>query len=139
MGFVMENLYGSIRNARVRICFTCLCDTPSYIAVKLFGTEDRELFLSLFFRERFAASDSYPISSSAPLDLRQHGIKPMNFIPAASSSNAIEKELEGYFDRLWPICRSITGPGYRESLAILQEIVPFEKLSFTTGTSVFDW
>jgi aminopeptidase-like protein len=38
----------------------------------------------------------------------------------------VEKIIEQYFDRLWPICRSITGNGLRESFQILQEIIPFE-------------
>jgi len=33
----------------------------------------------------------------------------------------IVEELESYFDRLWPICRSITGNGLRESLKIVSE------------------
>lgn len=47
--------------------------------------------------------------------------------------------LEGYFDKLWPICRSILGEGYRSSLKILCELVPFKRLKFKTGTRVFDW
>lgn len=47
--------------------------------------------------------------------------------------------MERYFDRLWPICRSITGPGYRESLDILSELMPTERLRFPTGRKVFDW
>jgi len=49
------------------------------------------------------------------------------------------KRIEEYFDRLWPINRSITGPGFRESLAILEEIVSFERFKFHTGQKVFDW
>jgi len=49
------------------------------------------------------------------------------------------KEVEKYFDRLWPICRSITGNGLRESLKILQELVPLEIYEIPTGTQVFDW
>ena len=49
------------------------------------------------------------------------------------------KLLEEYFDRLWPIARSITGPGYRESISILSELVPFECYKFPTGEEVFDW
>ena len=48
-------------------------------------------------------------------------------------------ELERYFDRLWPICRSITGDGLRESLKIIGEIVPLETTEVPTGTQVFDW
>lgn len=47
--------------------------------------------------------------------------------------------LEKYFDKLWPICRSIMGEGYRTSLKILSESVPFDRLDFKTGTRVFDW
>lgn len=49
------------------------------------------------------------------------------------------KLLESYFDRLWPICRSITGNGLRQSLAILQEIIPLEISEVPSGTKVFDW
>ena len=48
-------------------------------------------------------------------------------------------KLENYFDRLWPICRSILGPGYRESLLILNEWVPMQKMTFPTGQKAFDW
>lgn len=51
----------------------------------------------------------------------------------------MEKLLENYFDRLWPICRSITGNGLRESLRIIQELVPLELTEVPTGTQVFDW
>ncbi|MFH1800836.1 MAG: DUF4910 domain-containing protein [Candidatus Omnitrophota bacterium] len=50
-----------------------------------------------------------------------------------------QKVLENYFDRLWPICRSIMGAGYRESLAILSEWVPYQRLKFCTGSKVLDW
>ncbi len=47
--------------------------------------------------------------------------------------------LESFFDRLWPICRSITGNGLRESFKILGEIIPLELHEVPTGTQVFDW
>lgn len=55
-------------------------------------------------------------------------------------SRIVEKDLiEKYFDRLYPICRSILGKGFRESLEILSEIVPFEKVKFPSGENVLDW
>lgn len=41
--------------------------------------------------------------------------------------------------RLYPICRSITGDGLRETLRILRDIIPMEIRDVPTGTSVFDW
>jgi len=51
----------------------------------------------------------------------------------------MEQEIEKYFDRLWPICRSITGNGLRDSLNILRELVPLELHEVPSGTPVFDW
>ena len=43
-------------------------------------------------------------------------------------------------DRLFPICRSITGDGVRETLRILQEICPAMTMhEVPTGTQAFDW
>ncbi len=48
-------------------------------------------------------------------------------------------ELHKLAARLYPICRSITGPGVRETLAILQETIPLTVESVPSGTPVFDW
>lgn len=44
-----------------------------------------------------------------------------------------------YFDRLFPICRSITGDGVRETLKILSEIIPLHIHETASGTTCFDW
>lgn len=41
--------------------------------------------------------------------------------------------------RLFPICRSITGEGVRQTLSILQEHIPLCICSIPSGTQVFDW
>ena len=42
-------------------------------------------------------------------------------------------------EQLYPICRSITGNGMRESLRLLQQAVALETVEVPTGTKVFDW
>ena len=51
----------------------------------------------------------------------------------------MKKELEKYFDRLWPITRSLTGNGNRESLKILSELIDLEITEVPSGTQCFDW
>ncbi len=41
--------------------------------------------------------------------------------------------------RLFPICRSITGSGVRETLKILSETIPLEIHEVPSGTKAFDW
>ena len=41
--------------------------------------------------------------------------------------------------RIFPICRSITGDGVRETLAILRETVPYQISEVPSGTPAFDW
>jgi aminopeptidase-like protein len=41
--------------------------------------------------------------------------------------------------QLYPICRSITGNGVRETLNVLQEEIPVQINEVKSGTKVFDW
>ena len=49
------------------------------------------------------------------------------------------KELDILFDELWPICRSITGQGLRDSLRLISKKIPFEIFSVPSHTRIFDW
>lgn len=51
----------------------------------------------------------------------------------------MQDQLEAYFDRLWPINRSLTGDGNRETLKILSEIIPLNIYEVPSGTTCFDW
>ena len=53
---------------------------------------------------------------------------------------SIGNEMYALCDRLFPICRSITGNGVRETLRVLQSICPAMTLhEIPTGTQVLDW
>lgn len=52
----------------------------------------------------------------------------------------IGKEIHNLATKLWPINRSITGQGVRDTLRIISEIIPNLKIfSIPTKTKVFDW
>jgi len=51
----------------------------------------------------------------------------------------IAAEIDSYLYRLFSICRSITGPGNRETLRVLQELVPVQIKEYPSGTEVYDW
>lgn len=53
--------------------------------------------------------------------------------------HAERKEMEALIKELFPICRSITGNGVRETLAILQRYIPLQRVEVPSGTEAFDW
>ena len=49
------------------------------------------------------------------------------------------KQMHRFISELYPICRSITGDGFRETLRRIREHIPLEIHEVPTGTRVFDW
>lgn len=48
-------------------------------------------------------------------------------------------EADSLLRRLFPICRSLTGEGVRQSLAILRQVADFEPKELASGTPCYDW
>ena len=48
-------------------------------------------------------------------------------------------EMHALMADLFPICRSITGDGVRESLRVIQRRIPFTIVEVPSGTTAFDW
>jgi aminopeptidase-like protein len=59
--------------------------------------------------------------------------------PDQSDADDLGRWLHGLCEELFPICRSITGDGVRETLAIVNRHVPLQVHEVPSGTSVFDW
>lgn len=53
--------------------------------------------------------------------------------------NELNQEMYTLMERLFPICRSITGNGVRETLRIIEEFISIKIHEIPTGTPVFDW
>lgn len=50
-----------------------------------------------------------------------------------------ESLVDNYLKTLFPINRSITGDGNRQSLSIIKQIIPVNTYEIPTGTKVYDW
>ena len=55
------------------------------------------------------------------------------------SPETAAREMYALCDRLYPICRSITGNGVRETLRLINDQIHVDVHEVPTGTAVFDW
>lgn len=53
--------------------------------------------------------------------------------------NEVGKEMYKLMSELYPLCRSITGNGVRQTLNILKNHIPLKVHEVPSGTKVFDW
>jgi aminopeptidase-like protein len=60
-------------------------------------------------------------------------------LPRTRSSAATGARLEAFVRELFPICRSITGDGVRETLAAVAERIPLDMYEVPSGEPVLDW
>jgi len=56
-----------------------------------------------------------------------------------TDASEIGGEIYRLIETLYPICRSITGDGYRRTMEILGRFIPLQMHEVPSGTRVFDW
>lgn len=61
------------------------------------------------------------------------------FTLSTDEAEQVGRQIYQLVSDLYPICRSITGNGVRETLAILQEHIPLQIHEVPSETQVFDW
>jgi aminopeptidase-like protein len=60
-------------------------------------------------------------------------------LQTAPEATTIGTRMHGWIEELFPICRSITGSGVRQTLDFVGRHLPLEVHEVPTGTQVFDW
>ena len=63
----------------------------------------------------------------------------LSYIQQSAKGREIGNEMYRLIAELYPICRSITGDGVRESLRIIGRHIPLQICELATGAPVFDW
>lgn len=56
-----------------------------------------------------------------------------------TGADSLGREMHELISELYPICRSITGNGVRDTLNRLQRLIPLVTREVPSGTKVFDW
>ena len=54
-------------------------------------------------------------------------------------SNAAAAELWPLMEAMFPLCRSITGDGVRQTFDLLENYIPLARAEVPSGTTLFDW
>src|SRR5580704_5511391 len=66
---------------------------------------------------------------------RMHPSKKLDWADMSSIGDGLHQ----FAAELYPICRSITGDGIRQTLRAIQQHIPLQIFEVPTGTPVFDW
>lgn len=61
------------------------------------------------------------------------------FYDYLDNTKAAAENMFSLIEKMYPICRSITGDGVRKTLAIIGEKIPVQINEVPSGTEVFDW
>jgi len=69
----------------------------------------------------------------------QPGAGPKPSLVDALCASGAGAEMYAFAQTLYPICRSITGPGARATLDLIGERIPLDRTETPSGTQVLDW
>lgn len=73
------------------------------------------------------------------MDKSEMGILPSPLRPSPQAADASGNRMHALASELFPICRSITGDGLRETLRRIQQEIPITINEVPSGTPVLDW
>jgi aminopeptidase-like protein len=73
------------------------------------------------------------------MDLRHQPAGERGKMTEAFPTQSWVAEADALLRRLFPICRSITGDGIRETLRLLREVADFDVHEVPSGTACYDW
>lgn len=59
--------------------------------------------------------------------------------PGSPMPKDVSSEMHAFLTELFPICRSITGDGVRQTLQAIKRHIPLQLHEIPTGTQAFDW
>ena len=57
----------------------------------------------------------------------------------APKTGSVGRDAYELMERLFPLCRSLTGDGVRATFDVLEEQIPITRIEIPSGTQVFDW
>jgi aminopeptidase-like protein len=66
-------------------------------------------------------------------------VRRLDDLRASLDQDSLGRQLHDCVSELYPICRSITGDGVRDTLRRLQRLTPMTLHEVPSGTAVFDW
>jgi aminopeptidase-like protein len=58
---------------------------------------------------------------------------------SGTDAEELGRAMHTFIGQMYPLCRSITGAGFRETLSMVSHHIPLEIHEVPTGTPVFDW
>jgi len=78
---------------------------------------------------------------TAPADFSSPGAAPFQMVdlPQYCADPELGRQIYDFIAEIYPICRSITGDGVRQTLSVIERLIEIERYEVPTGTAVLDW